>query len=120
MALVCQSVDSIAASPMLRLDLHLAPWRTQKGTNFGFPEMRHAITSTLLVDGGQPTASAYGNRILHLELQVKTASADDTATQIQNLIRELNRPTNLLKTQIGTNPVFFRTFRATPEDVDIV
>ncbi|MGH9248111.1 MAG: hypothetical protein ACRD0W_01115 [Acidimicrobiales bacterium] len=82
--------------------------------------MRHVITSTLLADGGQSTASALGTRILALRLQVKTATPDDTATEVQKLARELSRPTNLLKTQIGAGPVFFRTFRSAPESWDIV
>jgi hypothetical protein len=119
MALVCQFVDSISATPTLRLDLNLAPWQTLSTTDLGFPELHRAIASTLLTDGEQVPASAYGNRVLSLRLQVNTALVDDTATEIQKLARELNRPFNLLKTQLGTAPVFFRTFRSSPDSWQI-
>lgn len=115
MGLVCQFVDSIAAAPSLRLDLDADPWTTKRDTDFGFPQLRRAGASTLLTDGEHISASAYGNRILSLRLQVDTASVDDTATEVQKLVRELNRPANLLRTQLGSAPVFFRTFRSSPD-----
>lgn len=115
MGLICQFVDSISATPTNRLRLDVAPWTTLAATDLGFPEMRRAVASTLLTDGATVPASAYGVRTLNLRLQVKTASEDDTATELQKLIRELNRAQNILKMQMGTAPVFFRTYRSTPD-----
>jgi hypothetical protein len=111
-----QFVDSIATSPTVRLNLNdQTIWRTLNGTEFPPPPIRRALAQTLMADGARIPASAYDNRTLHLQLQLQpTTTADQQATQIQALARELNRPANFLmwKAEGATNPVFFRTLRS--------
>lgn len=112
-------VDSVSASPTTRLDLNDgSTWGLNyDGTSFPPPPLRRAYARTLLVDGARIPAAAYDNRVLRVRLDLKTASVDTAATQLQSLTRELDRPANILKWQVtgATSPVFFRTFR-TPAD----
>jgi hypothetical protein len=118
MASVIQFVDSIAASPTVRLDLNSVSSNlmvSAGGIDLSPPPFREAVASTLLQDGDQVAAGAFGNRTVKLPLKlVYAASTDAAATAIQNLARELNRPRNILKVQLdgATSPVFFRTYRA--------
>lgn len=107
-------VDSVAASPTVRLALEDDPvWSVHESTDFGMPAIDRAIVSTLLADGGQVPASAYGLRQLNLVCSITAPTEDATAAQLQKLFRELDRPTNILRWQPDvTNPVFFRTFRS--------
>ncbi len=107
-------VDSIATSPTTRLDLMSGQWRlTVEGTSFPPPELRRSVVSTLLVDGEQIPSAAYANRTITLRLHCLATTDDDTASAIQDLAQELDRPANFLKWQPGTTqPVFFRTLRA--------
>lgn len=110
-------VDSISATPSVRLDLMAAPFAVQTGTEFGMPELRRAAAGTLLVDGEQYPAAAYSNRALTLVVRV-TGAEDATAAALQQLYRELNRASNVLEYRPATSaPVFFRTFRAGPDSV---
>jgi hypothetical protein len=120
MASSLKFVDSIASSPTTRLDLNdRTTWRLHtEGTQFSPPPLDQAVASTLLADGAVIPASAYGLRTIQLMLSVNAASADATATQLQNFYRELNRPVNFLRwQQETTNPVFFRTFRTSADEV---
>jgi hypothetical protein len=121
MAFTVQFVDKIDASPTVRLDLNTGIWNvTREGTDWGFPELNRAIVNNGLVDGATIPTSAYGTRELTLRLLVDTSDADAVATAAQSLFRELNRKTNIVKFQPETTaPVFFRTFRSRPEQVDI-
>ena len=114
-----QFVDSISATATIRLDLQTSGLQVQaEGTVFGLPELRRSVVSTLLVDGDQYPAAAYGNRVLSLVVRVDGASDDAIAAQAQLLIRELDRPRNILRYRPGTSaPVFFRTYRAGPDNV---
>ncbi|MFG3702377.1 hypothetical protein ACGF5C_31520 [Micromonospora sp. NPDC047620] len=112
---VCQFVDSIAASPTVRLDLNddVVWGLSYDGTDLSPPDLRRAVSQTLLTDGGQVTAAVYDNRVLRLRLELKDISADAMAVRTQELLRELDRPTNLLRWRPGTSePVFFRTMRS--------
>ena len=116
---VLRFVDSIQASPTVRLNLNdLSVWGMSNETSFGTPEMKRSVTSSMMRDGDYVGASAYGNRVLNLVLHLFHAG-DNAATQLQLLQRELDRPTNLLQYTPGgtTNTVFFRTFRTPPESV---
>jgi hypothetical protein len=120
MASSLKFVDSIASSPTTRLDLNdRTTWRLHtEGTRFSPPPLDQAVASTLLADGAVIPASAYGLRTIQLMLSVNAASADATATQLQTFYRELNRPGNFLRwQQETTNPVFFRTFRTSADEV---
>lgn len=122
MAFTFQFVDKIDASPTTRLDLNSGVWSVAvDGTDFGFPEMERAVVSTLLQDGARIPASAYGLRTLTLRLVIEESTADAAATAEQNLYRELNRANNILKFQPETTaPVFFRTFRCSPQSVRVI
>lgn len=112
---VVQFVDSIVASPTVRLDLCTGVWILQPSSDLSPPGLRRAVASTLLADGAVIPASAYDNRVIRLVLRLKdpNASSDTAAQQVQKIARELNRASNILKWQPGTtSPVFFRTFRA--------
>lgn len=113
-------VDSIAAVPAVRLNLNDgAVWSHMvENSEFPPPPLNRAISSTLLTDGAIVPASAYGPRSIRLSLAVRTGDADVTATNLQALHRELDRPRNVLRYQQGTTlPVFFRTFRASADAV---
>ena len=113
-----QFVDSIAESPTTRLNLSLPPWRVRDTTTFGQASLRRAVVSTLLADGERYPAAAYDNRMLTLVVRVDADSDDAVAAAKQQLYRELDRPTNILRYRPGTSlPVFFRTFRTTPDAV---
>jgi hypothetical protein len=119
-------VDSIAASPTIRLDMSggtRGPFNLRDGTRFDAPPLKRSIPSSMLADGGTPTSAAYDNRTCVLQLQPmvngKFMAADAAAAQLQLLFRELDRPTNILRYQAGTSaPVFFRTYRSGPDAVD--
>jgi hypothetical protein len=120
MASVVQFVDSIASSPTVRLDLNNLTGSNAlavdvAGMDLSPPPMRRAFTSTMLMDGDRITAAAFENRVVKFTVRlIRAASVDAAATVVQNLGRELNRPTNILKVHLdgATAPVFFRTFRA--------
>lgn len=116
---VIQFVDSIAAPPTVRLNLNNeSPWAVT-GVDFSPPPLKQAWASTLLTDGERLTAAAYGNRRLRLSLELIASSQDASATAMQALWRELNRPSNLLRYQPdgATSPVFFRTIRSADNQV---
>lgn len=110
-----QFVDSVSATPTIRLDLDGPAFKLQRdGTDFGTPELNRATVSTLMTDGDPIPAAAYGNRVLTLALKTPdNPSADTVATRLQQLVRELDRTTNYLRYQPDTSaPVFFRTMRS--------
>jgi len=111
-------VDSIAASPTVRLDLNGGPWTPLPTTEFALPPLRYAVATTMLDDGGEIPASAYDNRQITLRLNLSAANSDAVATHLQQLHRELDRPNNFLRYQMGSTPVFFRTKRAAPLTID--
>ncbi len=114
-------VASIAASPTVRLNLSDGPqWIINRDeTDFSPPPLRRAIAQTLLTDGGVIPSSAYDFRRISLALFLHTDNPDTTATAVQALHRELDRPGgNILRWhEHTTHPVFFRTFRASASAV---
>jgi hypothetical protein len=113
-----QFVDGISSTPSVRLDLALAPWNVRDTTEFTPPELRRSVVSTQLADGDRYPAAAYGNRVITLVVQILGTTDDATASALQRLMRELDRPSNILRYRPGTSqPVFFRTFRCGPSDV---
>lgn len=113
-----QFVDTISASPTVRLDLMGAGWTVLTSTKFGMPELRRAVTSTLLTDGETYPSAAYSNRTITLVVRIGGDTDDDIAALLQSLMRELDRPSNLLLYRPDTTePVFFRTFRTGPDQV---
>jgi hypothetical protein len=122
-------VSSVAASPTVRLNIHdpqanlarqgNATWHVDKGMSFPPPPLRQVGVSTLLTDGIRYSAAAYDNRVLHIPLVLRAPTADGQAASIQALVAELNRPSNILMwlPDRATNPIFFRTFRHSPDDL---
>lgn len=120
MPMVLRFVDSIQASPVVRLDLNTDDaWSANAETSFGAPPMRRSVTSSMMRDGEHIGADAYGNRELNLVLTLRSTTDDAAAAQMQLLHRELDRPVNLLQytPPNTTNTVFFRTFRSSPDAV---
>jgi hypothetical protein len=113
-------VASITSSPTVRLNLSADPWQLSADeTDFSPPPLRDAVAQTLLADGGVVGSSAYDFRRITLGLLLTDESADEAATELQKLHRELDRPGgNILRWhEHTTNPVFFRTFRTAASQV---
>lgn len=109
---VVQFVDSISTTAVVRFDFHdLEPSMVTK-IDLAPPPLRYAKSSTMLVDGDRIQASAYGNRTITITAEFQSADQDSAAAALSALALELNRPTNILKVQIGTHPTFFRTYRS--------
>jgi hypothetical protein len=111
-------VDSIATNPGIRLDLaDGAVWAASGESEFPGPPLKRSSASTLITDGEPIPASAYSNREIRLVLKLLSDSSDAAASQYQMLVRELDRPTNILRYHPtgATEAVFFRTFRGGPE-----
>lgn len=110
-----QFVDSISANPVVRLSLSIAPWGVLKdGTSIPPPPLTRAINSTLLQDGAVIPAAAYENRTLNLHLELDANDPLTSATQLQKLHWELNRPSNILMWQPEPSlpAMYFKTYRA--------
>lgn len=107
-------VDSIAASPTVRLDLNDETTWTCARFDPGVPTIRRAMSSNTMTDGIHVSSSSYDARTITFELLLRTSTQDLNATQIQTLARELDRATNIVMYQPNglTKPVFFKTFRS--------
>lgn len=118
MTVTCQFVSAVSASPSVRLELGFGPLAAvREGSDFRFPELSRSVSSTLMRDGAHLAGSAYGLRTLVIRLLVDRDNPDLVAESMQALFREIDRPTNILKWQPNTSrPVFFQTFRSSPED----
>lgn len=112
--------NGISDPPVVRVDLDdWVNWAVQvEETNFGMPEDKRAVASSMMVDGERVTETARGNRQIKLHLK-SLKSGDEAADLLQKVVRELDRPMNTLRwvAPDTTSPVFFRTFRGTPENV---
>lgn len=118
MASVIKFVESIASSPVVRLDINNPATGISvatEGIDLSPSEYRRTTVSTMLADGDIIPAASYGNRVLKIPLKVIHGISDSVAALLQSLARELARPNNILMVQLhgATSPVFFRTF-ATP------
>lgn len=115
-----QFVSSVDADPTIRLDVDdQRTWRLlTSGTEIGLPALNRSVVSTMLADGVNVPAAAYGSRTITLSLMILDNDADAAATQLQRLTRELDRPVNYLRWQPGTGePVFFRLLRGEMSNV---
>ncbi len=115
-------VDSIAASPTVRLDLNDETSWWVRSFKAPPPRLRRSQSSNAMRDGIYVGSSSYGERTLTVELETRKSTQDLGATEIQKLWRELDRADNYLMYQPtgATKPVFFRLFRSdssTLEDV---
>lgn len=110
--------NQLSSSP--RLHLHQGPWRVLASTEWGFPELKRSMSGSSMVDGEVVTSDSFGNRLIRLRLQVYRGGDPDAAlAELEKLHRELTRPRNMLKYQPASKPVWFRTFRAVPESLQI-
>lgn len=111
-----QFVDSIASSPTVRLDLNSATGGLMLAgePELSPPDMDRVTTASMLADGEKIPAAAFRNRVIRLPIQLVYQSTTDlAAAKLQSLARELVRqPGNILRTIIGSSPMFFRTFPA--------
>lgn len=111
-----QFVDSIASSPTVRLDLNSATGGLMLASEpeLSPPDMDRVTTASMLADGEKIPAAAFRNRMIRLPIQLVYQSTTDlAAAKLQALARELVRqPGNILRTIIGSSPMFFRTFPA--------
>jgi hypothetical protein len=117
-----QFVDAPISSPTVLLDLNDdAKWGC-RSYNMSPPPLRRAATSSLLRDGEYISSSAYGNRVIALDLDMNTTTQDLSATEVQKLARILDAPRSWLKFQPtgATAPVFFRTWRADAQTIEEV
>lgn len=122
MSVLARFVDTITASPTVRLNINDGTtWRLLAPSRMHPPRAKRSRVSTLLVDGAVYPASAYDDRVLELQLRVRADTPDLVAAQVQLLARELDRPGNLLQYQMPgmANPVFFRTHRLGLDAIDI-
>lgn len=118
MAIRCRFVDSISATPTVRLDLNAGDnpgfWLGKGGLRCPPPPLKRAESDTMLWDGGTVAASAYGNRELGLPLSFRPGTMDLRNSLVSSLIKELNRETNILEYRPdgSSTSYFFRTFRS--------
>lgn len=113
-------VDSITASPTVRLALSEAPWIINADlTEFPPPPLREAVAQSMMADGGVVPSSVKDFRRITLGLFLLEDTPDDAASSLQALYRELDRPEgNILRWhEHTTHPVFFRTYRASASQV---
>lgn len=122
--MICKFVDSIVAAPTTRFDFFRAAQGVMllaQGTRIGMPSLDRSMTQSALTDGFVVGSSSYGHRVLSLRVRFAAANVDTVATQMQLLNRELDRETNFLMWQPtgATKPVFFKTYRSAPVEVDM-
>jgi len=118
---LCKFVDSIAASPTVRFDFNGGIVDLQRiGTIIEMPPLRSAWADNAMTDGGFQSSSAYGPRVIRLHALIQ-GDADTAATSMQTLFRECDRDGNFLlwHPRGASKPVFFKTFRVGPENVDM-
>lgn len=123
MADLVQFVDSVSASPIIRLDLNneAVGWAV-RNFNAPPPRLRRSVASNAMRDGIRVGSSSYDGRTLTITLDCVKADQDAAATELQKLARELDRDGNVLKYQPAgaTKPVFFMTYRSDLTQIDDV
>lgn len=109
-----QFVDSISASPTVRLNINEANGFNVKKFNAPPPRLRRSMAQNALRDGITVGAASYDSRTLTLEMESIRSTQDAAAIDLQKLWRELDRVNNWLMYQPNglTKPVFFRTYRS--------
>ena len=113
-------VDSIAASPTVRLDLNDESKWWVRSFQAPPPRLRRAVSQNAMRDGINVSSSLYDARVVTLELDLKTTTQDLNATELQKLGRELDRADNFLMYQPtgATKPVFFRLYRSDMSQIE--
>ena len=114
MADLIRFVDSIDASPTVRLDLNdEVSWFTEL-FSAPPPRLRRSVANNSMRDGIHVGSSTYDARTLPIVLTCRKANQDDAATEMQKLWRELDREKNYLmyQPQGAAKPVFFVLYRS--------
>ncbi len=119
-AVTIQFVDSIATSPVVRLDLNNESPFMVSHADFSPPPLRRTRSSTMLADGDLVTAARHGNRMIVLEVECSTPNPDVASAFLSQLGIELNRDNNLLRVIVGSYTTFYRTYRAPDFKLDMV
>lgn len=116
MAYRCRFVDTIAASPTVRLDLNdgVTFRLLLAGTNLSPPAYRRSKTGTMLSEGDEVGALTPANRNMTVRLLVSAASRDLLSTALATLHTELSRWRNILELRLGSTSRFLRTY-ASPD-----
>lgn len=112
-------VDSVAASPTVRLNLNDETTWTTQSFDCPSPSLTRAASRNAMRDGISVASSSYDGRILTIRLLLQRSTQDLSATQVQALARELDREKNILQWQPtgATKPVFFTTYRSSMGNV---
>ncbi|GGO86601.1 hypothetical protein GCM10011584_09310 [Nocardioides phosphati] len=124
MADLVRFVDSIVASPTVRLDLNGEATNGWYVRSFSAPapRLRRSMSSNAMRDGISVGSSSYDARTLTIELECIKNDQDSAATELQKLARELDRESNLImyRPDGASKPVFFKTFRSDLAQIDDV
>jgi hypothetical protein len=126
MASIIRFVNAITGSPTTLLDLNAVGGAFMvdvDGIDLSPPPMRRSMVSGFMSpDGDLITATADGNRVIKIPLQLLSASGDAAATALQNLTKRLMVDGSILMIQLDgmTKPIFFRTYAAPDYVIDMV
>lgn len=109
-----QFVDTIASSPTVALDLNDQTTWAVSAFTAPPPRLRRSLATNTLAPGGTVASAVHEMRKITLKLELITDDQDTGATQLQALVRQLDKPRNIMRYQpVGaTAPVFFRTYRS--------
>lgn len=115
-------VDSIAASPTVRLDVNDEVSFWVKSFSAPPPRIRRSQSSNAMRDGIHVSSSQYDSRTVTMVLELRKSTQDAHATEMQKLFRELDRATNYLMYQPtgATKPVFFKLYRSDTSQLEDV
>ena len=115
MPALIQFVDSISATPTVRLDVNDAVSWFCRNFSAPPPRLRRSVANNAMRDGVHVGSSTYDARTLELELTLIEDLDDEfAAEEMQKLWRELDRPDNVLRywPEGLDKPVFFRLYRS--------
>lgn len=103
--------DFLTATPTVSLDLNSFSTGLMVGDGYNLdpPKYDKGYAANALQHGATPVRSVAQNRVLTIPIQVNTSTRDLAATAIELLGKQL-AVDNFLKVQLGSTPVFFRTF----------
>jgi hypothetical protein len=105
-----QFVDSIAASPTVLLDLNASPFFIDTSrVDLTPPEFDQSWSDNSLYHGSRLVWEKAQNRSLFIPVHIMTSTVAAQETAIQNLGLQIAK-NGILKVQIGSTPIFFRTF----------